>query len=84
MCVRAPQFWPEPGVLAVQVGVHLHVVREVLEHLCLQLQLPVLDDDDSLETSHLVTGHMWGCTVHSPVPACLYSNNGNTQPVSYQ
>ena len=44
----SPEFWPEPWILTVQVGVHLHVIAEV-EHLVLETQLPVLDDDNSLQ-----------------------------------
>ena len=39
----SPEFWPEPGVRALEVGVHLHVVLEVLEHLRLEIDVPVLD-----------------------------------------
>ena len=44
----SPEFWPEPGILTVQVCVHLHVITEV-EHLRLQIKLTVLYDDNSLK-----------------------------------
>ena len=48
----SPEFWPEPGILAVQVGVHLHVITEV-EHLSLETEFTMLYDDNSLETNTL-------------------------------
>ena len=49
---HTPEFRPEPGVRALEVGVHLHVVLEVLEHLCLEPDVPVLDDDHPLNMNH--------------------------------
>ena len=44
-----PEFWPEPGVSAVKVGVHLEVVLKVFLHLCLCYQLSMLDHNHTLK-----------------------------------
>ena len=43
-----PEFVPEPGVLAVQVGVHADVLLEVLLHVGPGRQLTTYYDDHSL------------------------------------
>jgi len=43
-----PQFLPEPGVLAVKVGVQVEVLLEVLLHVLLGRQLPPHNNDHSL------------------------------------
>ena len=50
--VHIPEFWPKPRVRALEVGVHLHVVLEVLKHLRLEPDVPVLDDDHPLNMNH--------------------------------
>ena len=43
------KFWPEPGVRAVKVGVHLEVVLKVFLHLCLRHKLTMLDNNHTLK-----------------------------------
>ena len=38
-----PELWPEPGVRAVKIGVHLEVVLKVFLHLRLCHKLTMLD-----------------------------------------
>ena len=53
MSLFIPELWPEPGVRAVKIGVHLEVVLQVLLHLCLGHQLTMLDNYHTLKRGNI-------------------------------